>query len=191
MTVDVSANRAARKWTRKELLGRLIWEGLRGPLFAWTPRQLWGWRAFVLRMFGARIGRNVQIHPSVRIAVPWNLEVGDYSAVGDRAILYSLGLISIGQSVTVSQNSHLCAGSHDYTRSDMALTKPPISIEDGAWICADAFVGPGTKIGKRAIAAACAVVVKDVPDETVVGGNPATVLKKRRADERSEKAIGT
>lgn len=161
------------------MIGRGLWEVLRGPLFAWTPRPMWGWRRCVLRIFGAKIGREVYVHPTVRIALPWNLRIGDEAAIGDCANLYSLGTITIGRCATVSQNSHLCAGTHDYRREYMQLLKPPIVIGDGAWVCADAFIGPGVIIGARAIVGARAVVIKSVPDGLIVAGNPARVLGSR------------
>lgn len=180
--IDVLKNRAARKWSRRELIARAMWDVVSVPLFAWTPRQLWTWRNLLLRIFGAKIGRKVHVYPSVRIDLPWNLEIGDYSAIGNRAILYALGPITIGQRVTISQYAHLCAGSHDYTDPAMPLLKLPIAVEDDAWICADAFIGPGVKISSRAIVAARAVVVKDVVQGTIVGGNPARPLKQREPE---------
>ena len=176
--LDIAANRGARKWSAAELLGRALWD-LCGPLFRWSPRQIWAWRTGLLRLFGARIGRHVHIHPSVRIALPWNLEIGDNSAVGDGVILYSLGLICLGADVTVSQYAHLCAGTHDYRRSDLPLIKAPIRVGEGAWICADAFVGPGVEIGAFAIAGARAVVVGPVEPWTIVAGNPARKIAAR------------
>lgn len=176
--LDIEANRSARKWSHQEMVGRLLWALLQ-PLFSFSPRPLWAWRRLLLRMFGAKIGDNVHIYPSVRIQIPWNISIGDHSAVGDRAILYALGPITIGQQVTISQFSHLCAGSHDYRSPDMALTKPPIHVDDGAWICADAFIGPGVRIHPNAIVAARAVVIKNVEADAIVGGNPAAFIKKR------------
>jgi putative colanic acid biosynthesis acetyltransferase WcaF len=178
--LDVAANRAARKWSRTELVGRALWEVLSPPLFAWTPRPLWGWRRLVLRLFGARIGSHVHIHPTVRIAIPWNLEIGAGAAVGDHAILYSLGKITLGDAVTVSQYAHLCAGSHDFRDPAMPLTKPPIMIGSGAWVCADAFIGPGVTVGALAVVGARAVAMKDVAEGVVVGGNPAQVMGMRQ-----------
>ncbi|MEO1159084.1 MAG: acetyltransferase [Pseudomonadota bacterium] len=174
--MDVHSNRAARKWTRRENLGRVLW-ALAHPLFAWSPRPFWAWRRTLLRLFRARIGRNVHVYPSVRIAIPWNLSIDEGSAVGDRAILYALGPITLGRATTVSQNSHLCAGSHDYSRADRPLTKPPITIGDSVWICADAFVGPDVSIGDGAIVGARAVVVRNVSAKTMVAGNPAREIK--------------
>lgn len=179
--MDIAANRRASKWSTGELIGRGFWEILSVPLFAWTPRPMWRWRNFVLRRFGAKVGQDVRVNPSVRIAVPWNVSIGDFSAIGDGAIIYSLGHISIGKRVTISQHAHLCAGSHDYSDSAMPLLKLPIVIEDDVWICADAYIGPAARIGSRAIVAARGVIVKDVPANQVFGGNPGRRLKDRPA----------
>jgi putative colanic acid biosynthesis acetyltransferase WcaF len=176
--IDVSANRAAKKWSKYELLTRLIWE-LVTPFFVFSPRLAWGWRRALLRLFGARIGEHVHIYPSVRIIIPWNLSIGNYTAVGDRAILYALGPISIGERVTISQGAHLCAGTHDWRDPTMPLLKPPINIGDDAWICADAFVGPAVNVGSRAIVGARSVVMKDVPASVIMAGNPAKQIKFR------------
>lgn len=176
--LDVSANRAATKWSKKALIGRLLW-AFAHPLFALSPRLLWGWRRGLLRLFGAKIGKQVHIYPTARITIPWNLTVGDQSAIGDRAIIYALGPITLGKQVTISQYAHLCAGSHEFRKADVALTKPPITIEDGAWIATEAFVGPGLTIGAYAVAGARAVVTKDVAPNLIVGGNPAKEIGRR------------
>lgn len=177
--VDVLANREAKKWSSKELVGRAIWEVLSRPIFMWTPRPFWRWRCLVLRIFGARVGKNVHVYPTVRISIPWNLIIGDQVAVGDRAILYSLGTISIGRNATISQGAHLCAGTHDYRDRAMPLLKEPIAIGAGAWVCADAFVGPGVNVGELAVVGARAVVVRDVAPSVVVVGNPARIVRRR------------
>jgi putative colanic acid biosynthesis acetyltransferase WcaF len=115
----------------------------------------------------------------VRISIPWNISIGDDSAIGDRATLYALGPISIGNRVTISQGAHLCAGSHDYGKPAMPLLKMPITISHEAWICADAFVGPGVSVGSGTIVGARAVVMKSFGPSLIVIGNPASVLRKR------------
>jgi putative colanic acid biosynthesis acetyltransferase WcaF len=176
---DILANRKAVKWSKKELAGRMLWEVLRGPLFAWTPRQLWGFRRGVLRLFGARIADHVHIHPTVEIAVPWNLHIAAAAAIGDRARIYNLGLVTIGPRATVSQYAHLCAGTHDYRKPDMPLVKTPISVGADAWVCAEAFVGPGVTVGDGAVVGARAVAVSDVPAGQICVGNPARSVKSR------------
>lgn len=180
---DVAANRAARKWSRRELLTRLLWELLRGPLFAWTPRPLWGWRRAVLRMFGATVGPDVHLHPTVRIAVPWTLSIGAGSGIGDGAILYALGPITLGPRVTVSQGAHLCAGTHDWRDPSMPLVKSRIEIGEDAWICAEAFIGPDVSVGPRAIVAARACAMRDVPADSIAAGNPAEPRPRTRLQE--------
>lgn len=176
--IDVAANRRARKWTRREQVGRVLW-ALVTPLFALSPRPLWGWRRMLLRLFGARVGKQVHIYPNVKITIPWNLDIGDHAGIGDHAILYALGAIRIGRSATISQGAHLCAGTHDYHDPAMPLLKLPIIVGEGVWICADAFIGPSVTIETNAIVAARAVVVKDVASNMIVAGNPAKPIKKR------------
>ena len=179
--LDISSNRKAAKYSKSEMAWRVLWSFGR-ILFRLSPRPCFGWRRFVLRCFGARIGRHVHIYPSTRIYLPWNLTVGDWSAIGEDALIYSLGPVTIGCQATVSHRAHLCAGTHDYRQPDLPLLKPPIVVGDQAWICADAFVGPGVTVGEGAVVGACAVTMKDVPPWTVVAGNPARVIRKREFD---------
>ena len=174
--IDVAANRRTRKWSRREQLGRVLW-GFAEPFFRFSPRPVWGWRRLILRLFGAQVGRQVHIYPTVRISIPWNLTLLDSCAVGDRAILYALGPIRIGARATVSQGAHLCAGTHDIKDPSRPLLKSPISIGDDAWVCADAFIGPGVVVGESAIVGARAVAMKDVPACAIMAGNPARQIR--------------
>lgn len=176
--LDVKSNRAERKWSKRTQVARVIWAFLE-PLFSFSPRPLHELRCSLLRLFGARIGKNVYILPSVRITMPWNISISDDAAIGDRVILYALGPITIGERATVSQGAHLCAGSHDYRDPKLPLVKLPIVIGADVWVCADAFVGPGVSIGPGAIAGARSVVMSNVADDLIVVGNPARVIKRR------------
>lgn len=130
----------------------------------------------ILRVFGAKIAKGVHIYPTVRIAIPWNIKVSEYVAIGDRVTLYSLGKISIGARSTISQGSHLCAGSHDIRLPDRPLQKLPITINRDVWVAADTFIGPGVTIGSGSIVGARGVVMKDVLEYSIVAGNPAKVI---------------
>jgi putative colanic acid biosynthesis acetyltransferase WcaF len=178
LIVDIRRNRTARKWTTCELIKRFAWS-LVSPLFHLSPRLLWAWRRQLLRCFGATVGSHVHIYPSVKIAIPWNLELGDFSSIGDSAIVYNLGRITIGRAATVSQRVHLCAGTHNYTSKEFSLIKATIDVGEGAWVCADAFVGPNVEVGAFSIVGARSAVFKAVPPWTIVGGNPATIIKPR------------
>jgi len=176
--MDIETNRAQANWTRGELARRALW-GLCRPLFRWSPRLCWPWRRFLLRLFGARVAAHVHIHPSAVIFIPWNLEIGAWSSVGFDALLYNLGPMKIGERATISQRAHLCGGTHDWRDETMPLLKAQITIGDGTWICADAYVGPGVAVGSGAVVGARAVAIKDVADNTVVVGNPARVVGER------------
>lgn len=176
-TLDVDANRSARKWSRREQIGRMLW-GLATPLFGLSPRPLWGWRRMLLRAFGATVGKGVHVYPTARITIPWNLTLGAGCAVGDHAILYALGPITIGARATVSQGAHLCAGTHDLSQPARPLVKSPIVIGSDAWVAADAFVGPSVTVGDGAVVGARAVVMKHVEPGHVVVGNPAKTIRR-------------
>jgi len=176
--VDVKQNRRAKKYTSGEMTRRVLWM-LAQPLFRFSPRPCFGWRRFLLRRFGAKIGRSVHVYPSAIIYFPWNLEAADETAIGEQVFIYNLGRVTLGSRVTISHRAHLCAGTHDHTKPDFPLLRPPIVIESGAWICADAFVGPGVTVGEGAIVGARAVAVKDVKPGSIVVGNPARESKKR------------
>jgi putative colanic acid biosynthesis acetyltransferase WcaF len=178
--IDVARNRSARKYSRGEMIGRALW-GFAKPLFRFSPRSCFGWRRFLLRCFGAKIGNDVHVYSSATIYFPWNLEAGDESAIGEYAFIYNLGRVTIGARATISHRAHLCAGTHDYTKSDFPLLRLPIVIGAQAWICADAFVGPGVTIGEGAIVGAAAVATKDVKPWMIVAGNPAQLIKGRES----------
>jgi putative colanic acid biosynthesis acetyltransferase WcaF len=179
--LDIAANRSARKYDPAELIRRVLW-GIGAVVFRWTPRLLYGVRNGLLRLFGAEVGPNVRIHPRATIYFPWNLTIGDWSSVGEDALIYNLGPVTIGEQVTISQRTHLCAGTHDATDPAMPLQKPPINVGNQAWVCADAFVGPGVTIGDGVVIGARSVVVDDIDEWTVVAGNPAEYIKQRRLE---------
>ena len=111
--LDIASCRRLRPYGRWEYIARLLW-GLATPLFRFSPRPFFAWRRFLLRLFGARIGRDAHIYPSARIYLPWNLDLGDEASIGEWVLVYNLGPISIGERATISHRSHLCAGTHDY-----------------------------------------------------------------------------
>jgi putative colanic acid biosynthesis acetyltransferase WcaF len=111
--------------------------------------------------------------------MPWNLEVGEYAVISDRVQVYNLTKITIGRAAIISQDTYLCAGSHDYNDPTLPLKSKPIVIGANAWIAAGAFICPGVTVGEGAVVAARSVVTKDVAPWTVVGGNPARFIKTR------------
>ena len=137
------------------------------------------WRVLVLKCFGTKIEWSSHIYASVKIWAPWNLEIGANSSLGPKVDCYNQGKISIGSNTIISQKAYLCASTHNYTKKDFPLILKPITIGNGVWVAADAFIGPGVTIGNYAIIAACSVVVQKVEDNSIVGGNPAKIIKLR------------
>ena len=180
--LDIKENRRARKYSPGEMTRRVLWTFAQ-PLFRFSPRPCFGWRRFLLRCFGAKIGRSVHVYPSAVIYFPWHFEAGDESAIGEHAFIYNLGRVTLGSRVTISHRAHLCAGTHDHTKPDFPLLRPPIVIGSDTWICADAFVGPGVTVGEGAIVGARAVAIKDVRPRSIVVGNPARESRKRESSQ--------
>src|SRR5438045_9698099 len=106
--LDVEQNRRARKYTSREMTRRVLWT-LAQPLFRFSPRPCFGWRRFLLRCFGARVGRNVHVYPSATIYFPWILEAGDESAIAEHAFIYNLDRVTLGPRAPISHRAQLCA----------------------------------------------------------------------------------
>lgn len=176
MGIDVRQHLANANYSRAILMRRVIWQVLAVP-FRCSPRFCYGWRNFLLRLVGARIGRRVRIYPDARIMFPWNLTLGD-DALINAANLYSLAPITIASDVMISQGAHLCAGSHDPRQPNFPLVLRPITIASGTWLAAECFIGPGVTVGAGAVVGARAVVMRDVPPGATVVGNPARVVNR-------------
>ena len=163
-------------------LRRLLWSIVQSTLFYWSFSRAFRWRRFLLRSFGASLSSSSYVYRTVCVRDPKLLSIGQHASIGPEVEVYNVDRIDIGNHCTISMQAMLCTGSHDISDRFMALTHAPIRVEEGAWVCARAFVGPGVVIGKGAVVAACAVVSKDVAAWNVVVGNPATFKKLRRIE---------
>lgn len=179
MTYSVNIGNKPSPYSLRTKILRIIWGGVYYLAFRWTPRQLYGYRRFVLKIFGAKLDLGTKIYPSVRIFAPWNLTMGKNATIGPFVDCYCAGPLRIGDNTTVSQYSYICGASHNYLDTRMTLYTTEIYIGSSVWICAGAYIGPGVNIGDGAVIGARAVVVKDVPQWVVVAGNPAKVIKSR------------
>ena len=156
-----------------------LWWLVQSIFFRTSPQFLYGWRNFLLRLFGAKIGKKVIIRPSVKITYPWKLSIGDYSWIGDDVDLYTLGEIDIGNHVVISQRSYLCTGSHDYLKTDFPIYQKPIKICDQVWIATGVFIAPGTTIGEGSVIGSRSSVYKDIPSNKICIGTPAKIIRDR------------
>ena len=165
--------------TPRERMLETLWVLMGQPLMRLTFHNWYGIRRRLLNLFGARIDPSARIRPSARISYPWRLQVGAQTAIGDHAIIFCLGPITIGARCTISQYAHLCAGSHDHTSREMSLVTKPIVIENDAWIAADVFVGPGVTIGRNSVVGARSTVLHSLPAGMICAGDNAKPLRPR------------
>ncbi|MDC3195827.1 WcaF family extracellular polysaccharide biosynthesis acetyltransferase [Flavobacteriaceae bacterium] len=160
-----------------------VWWIVEKTLFAMSPQFFFGWRRFLLRLFGAKIGKGVLIRSSVKVTYPWKVSIGDYTWIGEETILYSLGEIKIGSHVAVAHGVYFNTGNHNYKSNDFAILKDKIIIKDESWITNDVYIAPGVTIGEGCVIGARSSVYKNMPKGWVCYGNPAKPVKLRIEEE--------
>jgi len=156
-----------------------LWWLVQATLFRLSPQFLFGWRRWLLRLFGARVGAGVLIRPTATITYPWKVAIGDHSWVGDDVVLYSLGEIEIGAHAVISQRSYLCTGSHDIASPGFDIFAKKVTVGAEAWVAADVFVAPGVTVGEGCVVGARSSVFGDLPAGMICHGNPARPVKPR------------
>ena len=156
-----------------------LWWIVQGTLFALSPQFFYGWRRFLLRSFGAKIGKGVLLRSTVKVTYPWNIEIGDYSWIGEDNVLYSLGKIKIGSNVALAHKVYINTGGHEYDKISFDIFCEPVFIEDECWLTNDVYVAPGVTIGKGSIIAARSSVLKSMPGGKICVGTPAIAIKDR------------
>lgn len=130
----------------------------------------WPWpsslKAFLLRLFGAKVGKGLYLRPRVNIHFPWKLSIGCYCWIGDRCELLNLEPICFEDHVALAHDVYLAAASHDVRSRSMRYKNKPILIKAGTWIASRVFIGPGVVVGRNCVIGACSVVLKDIPDDS-------------------------
>ena len=139
-----------------------------------------GFKKFLLRLFGARVGSGVVIKPSVNIKSPWLLEIGDYSWIGERVWIDNLVKVKIGANCCLSQDAMLLTGNHNYSKSSFDLVTGEITLEDGVWIGAKATVCPGVICRSHAVLIVGSVASSELEAYGIYRGNPAVKVKQRQ-----------
>jgi len=158
----------------------MLWWLVQAIAFPLSLHNFNRWRCFLLRLFGAEIGRGVVIRSSARFTFPWKVRIGDYSWIGDNVVFYSLNRINIGSHSVISQKSYLCTGSHDIESKTFDLITAAIEIGNGVWIATDCFVAAGVEIGANSVVGARSSVMKSIPAKQVAWGSPCTVRYERK-----------
>jgi putative colanic acid biosynthesis acetyltransferase WcaF len=166
--------------SKRELFLLLLWQCVWGLLCMWTPKPFNGWRLFWLRSFGCKFDGRPFVHSRARIEVPWNLIMHDRACLGDRANVYSLGMVELGARCTIAQEAYLCSGTHDFEDLKLPLKVGKITIGEDAFLGARVFVMPGVAIGAGSVIGAGSLVTMDMPEWTICYGHPCSPIKPRR-----------
>ena len=176
---DLQNFKVPKGFRGRSIVSVQLWRIVQTTLFRLSPSVCNGWRRLLLQLFGAKIGKKVLIRPSVRILYPWFLKVGNYSWIGENTTLYNMATISIGENTVISQNSYLCAGSHDHKSESFDIFAKPIDIGNEVWIAADVFIAPNIKINDSTVVGYRSTVTNDLPSNMICIGNPAKPIKPR------------
>jgi putative colanic acid biosynthesis acetyltransferase WcaF len=183
MQQQVNNNLYNNDWYKKEIgagkLKQLIWYFTNVLFFINPLNPVSSLKKFLLRLFGASIGKGVIIKPAVSIKYPWKLSIGDYSWIGEKVWIDNLAFVRIGNHVCISQGAMLLTGNHNYSKTTFDLMVKGITLEDGVWIGAQSLVCPGIYCKNHAVLAALSVATKDLEPYTIYQGNPALPVRQR------------
>lgn len=134
----------------------------------------------LFRLFLKDLGIKTKMGFHLDVRSPYRITIGAYSQINKRVLLDGRGgSLVIGNCVDIAQEVNIWTLEHDYNDSNYTAKGEPVIIDDYAWIASRATILPGVHIGKGAVVAAGAVVTKDVPPMTIVGGVPAKIIGKR------------
>lgn len=177
--VDLSAYNNSWYHIGRRLWIRLVWYFANIVIFksGWNISS--GLKIRMLRFFGAKVGKGVNIKPCINIKYPWNLVVGDYVWIGENVWIDNLVKVEIGSNACLSQGAMLLCGNHDFTKSTFDLIVGEIHIEEGAWVGAKSVVCPGVTMKSHSVLAVGSVASHDLDAYSIYRGNPAVKVRDR------------
>ena len=158
---------------------RLLWYYVNALFFKTSLIPSSAFKVFLLRVFGAKIGKNVIIKPCVNIKYPWFISIGNHSWIGENVWIDSLVMIKIGAHVCLSQGAILLTGSHNYKKTSFDLLTKGLILEDGVWIGAGAIVNLGITAASHSVLTSGSVATTNLEPYTVYQGNPAVRIRER------------
>lgn len=183
MRVDLSKFNNSWYHPGRSVLVRLLWYMTNALFFQNPLNPSSSLKVLLLRLFGAKIGQGVMLKPSINVKYPWNMEIGDYTWIGENAWLDSLAPIKIGSNCCISQGVYFCTGNHDWTDQAFCLVVKPIMVENGAWIGARSTVLPGVVLKSHSVVTAGSIISKDTEPYMIYSRSPAVKVKGRSIKE--------
>lgn len=158
---------------------KLIWYYVNALFFKTSLFPVYRLKVFLLRLFGAQIGKGVLIKPNVNIKYPWLLRISDHVWIGEQTWIDNLAPVTIGSNVCISQGAFLLCGNHDFTKPTFDLMVAPITIEEGVWLGAKSIVCGGSVCRSHAVLAAGSLCNGVLDAYCIYQGNPAQNIKSR------------
>jgi putative colanic acid biosynthesis acetyltransferase WcaF len=157
---------------------RLMWY-ITNAVFFNSAFPIMSVKRFFLKLFGARVGKNVIIKPYVNIKYPWNLSIGNNVWIGERVWIDNLGFVVLKDNTCISQGAMLLCGNHHYKKVAFDLIVGNITLEEGSWVGAQAVVCPGVKVGSHCVLTVNSVATSHLQPWSIYQGNPAIKIKDR------------
>lgn len=139
-----------------------------------------GFKVFLLRIFGAKIGKGVVIKPGVNVKYPWKLILGDYVWIGEDVWIDNLDDVIIGSNVCLSQGVMLLCGNHNFKKSTFDLKIGKIEIRDGVWIAAKSTVTQNVVCENHCVLSVNSVASTNLESHAIYRGNPAKKVSYRK-----------
>jgi len=158
---------------------RQVWKLVWLIFYRPSPVPMFGWRAMLLKMFGAKLGPHCHFYPAGKVWAPWNLQCEDHCTLADGAEIYNPSTFQMGSHAILSQGAYVCGATHDYNDPDFPMISYPMHMGAYSWVCARASVAPGVAVGEGAVLGLASVAMSDLEPWSIYVGNPATKLKAR------------
>lgn len=164
-------------------ISRILWYFINAVFIKNSCIPFVKFKIWLLRRFGAKIGKGVMLKPCVNIKYPWNLEIGDYTWIGENVWIDNLAKVTIGSNCCLSQGAMILCGNHNYKKTTFDLIVKDVTLEDGVWIGAQCTVCPGVTAHSHSMLCVGSVATKDMSEYGIYQGNPATRIKHREIKE--------
>ncbi|MDI1353974.1 MAG: WcaF family extracellular polysaccharide biosynthesis acetyltransferase [bacterium] len=162
----------------KPLFIRALWYAINLGFFR-SPLPWYGPKRFLLRLFGAKIGKGLIIKPHVSIKYPWLLVIGDHVWIGEEVWIDNLAKVTLKSHSCISQGALLLCGNHNYRKSTFDLLVGEITLEEGAWVGAKTVICPGVRLGSNSLLTVGSVATASIEANWIYQGNPAKKVKIR------------
>ncbi len=183
MTVDLSKYNNAFYQPGGTPLKRFLWYFTNILFFknAWNPCNRL--KIELLKMFGAKLGSNITIKPSVNIKYPWRLSIGNNVWIGENVWIDNLANVDIGNNVCISQGAMLLCGNHNYKKTTFDLMVGNIVLKEGSWVGAQSTVCPNVTLHENSILTVGSIAIHDLEANGIYQGNPANKIRERTIKE--------